>query len=304
MYVIRENRPHHEYANPNQFFRTPPHSVNNEVVEKMPVLLQTLVKASYAMQFVFYIPFQCLMYSSFFLLMWYLPTFFSIAIDNLSKKLYEPLQKESSWIVVTRSFQVLPMPSRVKPLTHTSLPRKRLTIQVLNAVLMRMGNVTSKSISFHMTICTFILLVSIMRVRSLLSAAVETTQLVSAVFGLISFWVFILVTMVNLCWVTVKASRLNQLLMTQDVTAWSPQSTSLRVMLFLPSCGWRVHHTLVSPAVVATTAWACVSSILYVLWDAVGEQMLDDLLDSVGLELGGANSTRAIDVCVVGCRVA
>jgi len=56
-------------------------------------------------------------------------------------------------------------------------------------------------------------------------------------------FIVILTTLVfNLSWVTVKATRLKQLLNAQDLTSAPQSALSFRAMLNLPNIGWRVHQ--------------------------------------------------------------
>ena len=78
----------------------------------------------------------------------------------------------------------------------------------------------------------------------------------------------------------------------QDLTLWA-QSTSMRVALFLPAVGWRVHHVLISPSMIATISSACASSILFLVWEPLVEPLMDGLLGALELDDGlvGLNST-------------
>ena len=78
----------------------------------------------------------------------------------------------------------------------------------------------------------------------------------------------------------------------QDLTLWA-QSTSMRLALFLPSVGWRVHYVLISPSMIATVISACASSILYVLWGPLVKPLMDGWLAEAAGELIAAagNST-------------
>ena len=78
----------------------------------------------------------------------------------------------------------------------------------------------------------------------------------------------------------------------QDLTLWV-QSTSMRVALFLPAVGWRVHHVLISPSTIATISSACASSILFLVWEPLVEPLMGGLLGTLELDggLAGLNST-------------
>ena len=70
----------------------------------------------------------------------------------------------------------------------------------------------------------------------------------------------------------------------------------MRVALFLPAVGWRVHYVLVSPSMLATILSAFASSVLYVLWEPVAKPAMDawftSALGSGEGSLGYFNSTQ------------
>ena len=68
----------------------------------------------------------------------------------------------------------------------------------------------------------------------------------------------------------------------------------MRLALFLPSVGWRVHYVLISPSMIATVISACASSILFVLWEPLAKPLMDGwLADAAGELIAAAagNST-------------
>ena len=69
----------------------------------------------------------------------------------------------------------------------------------------------------------------------------------------------------------------------------------MRLALFLPSVGWRVHYVLISPSMIATVISACASSIFFVFWEPLVKPLMDGWLAQAAGEFHAAagNSTGA-----------
>ena len=76
-------------------------------INASPVVVKWLVKVSVAMSGVAYIPMSVVWVSTVWMIMWYVPTFMCISIDNLGTKLYAPMTSSEDWAMAHRSLQVL-----------------------------------------------------------------------------------------------------------------------------------------------------------------------------------------------------
>ena len=68
-------------------------------------------------------------------------------------------------------------------------------------------------------------------------------------------------------------------------------------MLNLPQVGWRVHHVIITPALVMSVVSACVSSIVYVLGNTDIASALfgdDTALPTSALDTNATNATTEL----------
>jgi len=201
---------------------------------------ELLFRATYYMDAVAQFGQLSVLVATVWLVIWVAPTFMIISTDNLATKLYAPLTTSTDWAIAHRN------------------------LQVFNAVLMRISNASSKAVTILMCGLAWLICVLMYTIATAGAGIVAGEEPnIGPLLILAMFMGLLIGIVVNMSCVTIKTTRLQQLINAQDLTSASHSAMSFRVMLNIPHVGWRINHVLITPGLVLSLCSACVSALLY-----------------------------------------